>query len=125
MYPTSVLSFASHDRTFECDFVFCPPLSDTHQDHEAIARECARAFRKRTVLGDELPWSNRGSVPVLSFVVSEHDVDQKESALSKYRSQSNRTYFEPGLSKNLACLRVSVTGYDFTESFEVIRMVVK
>ena len=89
------------------------------------ARECVRAFRKRTVLGYELPWNNRGFVPVLSFVVSEHDVDQKESALAKYRSQSNRTYFEPGLLKNLARLRASVTGYDFAESFEVIRMVVK
>ena len=115
----------SHDRTFECDLVFCPSLSDTHQDHEVIARECVRAFRKRTVLGYELPWNNRGFVPVLSFVVSEHDVDRKELALSKYRSQSNRTYFEPGLLKNLARLRASVTGYDFAESFEVIRMVVK
>lgn len=115
----------TYDRTYECDLVFCPSLSDTHQDHEVLARECIRAFRKRTVLGYELPWNNRGFVPVLSFVVSEDEIDQKEKALSMYESQAHRTYFEPGLLKNLARLRASVTGYSFAEAFEVIRMVVK
>jgi len=113
------------DRTNDYDLVFCPSLSDTHQDHEVVANECTRAFRKRTVIGYELPWNNRGFIPTFSVIVTEEDIDYKELSLSKYKSQYGRPYFEPGLLKNLARLRASVTGYEFVESFEVIRMVAK
>jgi LmbE family N-acetylglucosaminyl deacetylase len=113
------------DRQKEYDLVFCPSLSDTHQDHEVVANECVRAFRKRTLIGYELPWNNRGFIPTLSVMVTEEDIDYKELSLSKYKSQYGRPYFEAGLLKSLARLRASVTGYEFVESFEVIRMVAK
>lgn len=113
------------DRQAEYDLIFCPSLSDTHQDHEVVANECVRAFRKRTLIGYELPWNNRGFVPTLSVIVTEEDINFKELCLTRYKSQSRRAYFEPGLLKNLARLRASVSGNEFVESFEVIRMVAK
>lgn len=115
----------SLDRDFEPDLVFCPSLSDTHQDHEVVARECERAFRRRSILGYELPWNNRGFVPSVSISVTQNDLECKERALRCYSSQQGKRYFEPGLLSGLARLRASVVGVEYAESFDVIRMVIR
>lgn len=113
------------DQLFKPDLVFCPSLTDTHQDHKVVAEECQRAFRTRSLLGYELPWNNHGFLPTLSSLVSVEDIDNKETALTAYRSQTGRTYFEPGLLKSMARLRATVTHSEFAESFEVIRAVIR
>ena len=40
------------------DVVFQPSLHDIHQDHQAIAAEGLRAFKRTTILGYEIPWNN-------------------------------------------------------------------
>ena len=40
------------------DAVFMPSLRDIHQDHQVIAQEGLRAFKRTTVLGYEIPWNN-------------------------------------------------------------------
>ena len=40
------------------DVVFQPSLHDVHQDHQVIAAEGLRAFKRTTVLGYEIPWNN-------------------------------------------------------------------
>lgn len=113
------------DRAFSPEVVFCPSLSDTHQDHEVVSRECERAFRKRTILGYELPWNNRGFVPSVSLSVTRENLETKERALKCYASQQGRQYFEPGLLSSLARLRASAAGVEFAESFDVTRMVIR
>ena len=39
------------------DMVLMPSLVDIHQDHETIAREGLRAFKRTTLLGYEIPWN--------------------------------------------------------------------
>lgn len=112
------------DREYSPDTVFCPSLTDTHQDHFVVAAECVRAFRTRSVFGYELPWNNDGFKPVVSMIVSSKDVENKELALARYVSQRSRAYFEPGLLTNLARLRASVTKSQYAEAFEVIRAVI-
>ena len=43
---------------WEPDVVFQPSLHDIHQDHQAIAAEGLRAFKRTTILGYEIPWNN-------------------------------------------------------------------
>ena len=40
------------------DCVFQPSLHDVHQDHQTIAQEGLRAFKRTTILGYEIPWNN-------------------------------------------------------------------
>ncbi|HEY3105772.1 MAG TPA: PIG-L family deacetylase, partial [Gaiellaceae bacterium] len=40
------------------DIVFMPSLHDVHQDHQVVAAEGLRAFKRTTVLGYEIPWNN-------------------------------------------------------------------
>ena len=40
------------------DVVFQPPHHDVHQDHQTIAQEGLRAFKRTTILGYEIPWNN-------------------------------------------------------------------
>ena len=40
------------------DVVFQPSLHDIHQDHQVIAAEGLRAFKRTTILGYEIPWNN-------------------------------------------------------------------
>ena len=40
------------------DCVFQPSLHDVHQDHQTIATEGLRAFKRTTILGYEIPWNN-------------------------------------------------------------------
>src|SRR5205814_2946774 len=41
------------------EVVFQPSLNDVHQDHQVVAAEGLRAFKRTTVLGYEIPWKNR------------------------------------------------------------------
>jgi LmbE family N-acetylglucosaminyl deacetylase len=107
------------------DIIFCPSLSDTHQDHSVVANESVRAFRKKTVLGYELPWNTKNFDSSLTVSLTEQHIDAKESALTKYKSQLGRPYFEPGLLKNHSRIRATVAGLEYAESFEMIRMVFK
>jgi LmbE family N-acetylglucosaminyl deacetylase len=113
------------DREFQPEIIFCPSLTDTHQDHAVIANESVRAFRRSTVLGYELPWNTKGFDPALVIDVTEEQIDLKERALQFYRSQAGRAYFETGLLKNHARLRATVAGLHYAESFEMIRMVLR
>ena len=40
------------------DAVFQPSLHDVHQDHQVVAAEGLRAFKRTTILGYEIPWNN-------------------------------------------------------------------
>lgn len=104
------------------EVVFCPSLSDTHQDHNVIASESVRAFRKTTVLGYELPWNTRNFDTSLNVCLDERHLAAKENSLLCYRSQQTRPYFAPGLLKNHSRVRAIVSGVEYAESFELIRM---
>ena len=67
------------------DLVLMPSLGDIHQDHETIAREGTRAFKRTTLLGYEIPW-NCFSFQQQAYVSLEaRHVDAKVAALQCYR----------------------------------------
>ena len=40
------------------DAVLQPSVYDVHQDHQVVAAEGLRAFKRTTILGYEIPWNN-------------------------------------------------------------------
>ena len=45
-------------KRIQPDIIFVPSTNDIHQDHQVIAKEGLRAFKKHTILGYEEPWNN-------------------------------------------------------------------
>src|SRR5204862_5056126 len=77
------------------DAVFQPSLHDVHQDHQAIAAEGLRAFKRTTILGYEIPWNNFDFAYQAYVALTKEHVDRKVAALAKYASQQHRRYSDP------------------------------
>ena len=109
-------------REFRPDLVLLPASSDTHQDHEVVAREGFRAFKQSTVLGYELP-QNLVSFHNSAFVaLDEAAIARKVSALAHYASQASRPYSTEAFLRGLGVVRGVQAGAPFAEAFEVVRL---
>src|SRR3954451_19153925 len=62
------------------DAVFQPSLSDIHQDHQVIAAESMRAFKRTTILGYEIPWNNFDFTYQAYVSLQQQHVDKKVAA---------------------------------------------
>src|SRR5947207_815395 len=72
------------------DAVFQPSLHDVHQDHQVIAAEGVRAFKRTTILGYEIPWNNFDFKYQAYVSLEKKHLERKADALSKYASQQHR-----------------------------------
>jgi N-acetylglucosamine malate deacetylase 1 len=105
------------------DAVLQPSIGDIHQDHQVVAAEGLRAFKRTTVLGYEIPW-NSLNFNYQAYVALEHrHIDRKVAALARYASQQHRNYANPDYIWNLARTRGINVGREFAEAFEVYRVV--
>src|SRR5881275_3759004 len=84
------------------DAVFQPSLQDIHQDHQVIAAEGLRAFKRTTILGYEIPWNNFDFAYQAYFALEQRHVERKAAALERYASQQHRRYANPEYIWNLA-----------------------
>jgi len=133
-YPVRKLNYARQDiledliisrNTLFPDLVLMPSLGDIHQDHSTIAHEGLRAFKNTTILGYELIWNNL-KFDTTSFVqLNERHVEKKVNALAEYQSQGFRHYMSRDFIMSLARMRGVQIGFEYAESFEVIRWVIK
>ena len=106
------------------DAVFQPSHHDVHQDHQTIAQEGLRAFKRTTILGYEIPWNNF-DFGYQAYVALEKDhVERKVRALSKYESQQHRRYSDPEYIWNLARTHGINVNREYAEVFQVYRLVV-
>jgi LmbE family N-acetylglucosaminyl deacetylase len=105
------------------DLVLMPSLGDIHQDHETIAREGLRAFKRTTVLGYEIPWNCFSFRQQAYVCLEERHVDAKVAALSCYRSQQHRNYANEEYIRNVARTRGIESGREAAEVFEVYRWI--
>src|SRR5919204_6570802 len=69
------------------DVVFQPSLHDIHQDHQVVAAEGLRAFKRTTILGYEIPWNNFDFAYQWYVALEQKHVDLKVAALERYASQ--------------------------------------
>lgn len=110
-------------KKYDPDIVFLPSPNDTHQDHSVIAQEGFRAFKKKTMLGYEIPWNNLDFRTSCFFTLNEDQVNLKIKALSCYQSQKHRSYASPLFVRSLLITRGTQVGAQYAETFEVIRWV--
>jgi LmbE family N-acetylglucosaminyl deacetylase len=106
------------------DIVFMPSLHDVHQDHQVVAAEGLRAFKRTTVLGYEIPWNNFNFDYQAFVALEQAHVERKVEALARYESQQHRNYANPDYIWNLAKTRGINVNRELAEAFEVYRVVV-
>jgi len=109
---------------FRPDVVFLPSLNDIHQDHQVVANEGLRAFKKSSILGYEMPWNNIVFETRCFVQLQERHVEKKIRALRHYKTQQHRSYLSEDFIRGLAKTRGTQFESDFAEAFEVIRWIV-
>jgi N-acetylglucosamine malate deacetylase 1 len=105
------------------DIVLMPSLGDIHQDHETVAREGMRAFKRTTLLGYEIPWNCFAFRRDAYVALEQRHLDAKVAALANYRSQQHRNYANEEYIRNVARTHGIESGRDFAEVFEVYRWI--
>ncbi len=105
------------------DLVLMPSLGDIHQDHETIAREGMRAFKRTTLLGYEIPWNCFAFRRDAYVTLEPRHVDAKVAALHEYASQQHRNYANEEYIRNLARAHGIESGRELAEVFEVYRWI--
>jgi N-acetylglucosamine malate deacetylase 1 len=112
------------NATHRPDLVLLPSINDTHQDHQIIAQEGFRAFKRVTMLGYEVPWNNLDFRTSCFVDVGQDHIEAKIRAISMYKSQQHRSYASPEFIRGLALTRGVQIGKPYAECFEVVRWVI-
>jgi LmbE family N-acetylglucosaminyl deacetylase len=103
------------------DLVLMPSRNDTHQDHQQVAQEGFRAFKRTRMLGYEMPWNNlEFSTTSFTKLDPEH-VELKVEAMRRYESQAGRFYATDEFIRSLAVTRGIQIGVRYAEAFQVFR----
>ena len=105
------------------DVVFQPSHHDVHQDHQTVAQEGLRAFKRTTILGYEIPWNNFDFAYQWYSALERRHVDLKVAALDRYASQQHRRYADPEYVRSLARTHGINVNRDYAECFQVYRIV--
>jgi LmbE family N-acetylglucosaminyl deacetylase len=108
---------------WEPELVFQPSLHDIHQDHQTIAAEGLRAFKRTTILGYEIPWNNFDFAYQAYFSLSQAHVERKVAALEKYASQQHRRYANAEYVRNVARTHGINVNREYAEVFQVYRVI--
>lgn len=111
-------------RDIEPDLIIGPSRSDFHQDHQVVAREMIRAFKRgSSIVAYEQPWNTISFSTQLFAPLTEADIDAKLTQLSKYTSQleKGRPYFDEEFVRGLARVRGVQGNAPYAEAFEVVR----
>jgi N-acetylglucosamine malate deacetylase 1 len=105
------------------DAVFQPSVHDVHQDHQAVAAEGLRAFKRTTLLGYEIPWNNYDFAYQAYVALEPGHLERKVAALAKYASQQHRRYSDSEYIRNVARTHGINVNREYAEVFEVYRVV--
>jgi LmbE family N-acetylglucosaminyl deacetylase len=104
--------------------VFQPSLHDVHQDHQVVAAEGLRAFKRTTILGYEIPWNNFDFAYQAYAALERTHLERKTAALARYASQQHRRYSDREYIWNVARTHGINVNREYAEVFEVYRLVV-
>ena len=106
------------------EVVFQPAHHDVHQDHQTIAQEGLRAFKRTTILGYEIPWNNFDFSYGAYISLEQAHVERKVAAVRRYASQQHRRYANEEYIWNLARVHGTNVNREYAEVFQVYRLVV-
>lgn len=107
------------------DLILVPSPHDIHQDHQVIAAEGLRAFKRHTILGYEEPWNNIVFETRCFVPLERRHIACKIEALRCYQSQSHRAYLDDEFVWSLARTRGTQIEGRYAEAFEVLRWVMR
>jgi LmbE family N-acetylglucosaminyl deacetylase len=112
-------------ESFKPDLVLCSAYGDCHQDHIIVRDEAVRAYRRSSILGYELPWSNpAGFFPRFYVPLEQEHLNIKLKALAKYKSQwGKRHYMETEIVQATTLMRGQQIDHRYAEAFEVMRWI--
>jgi N-acetylglucosamine malate deacetylase 1 len=110
-------------KSFDPFIVFIPSLNDIHQDHQVIANEGLRAFKKVAILGYEMPWNNIVFETRCFVKLEKRHIEKKIKALACYKTQQHRTYLNSDFLWGLAVTRGTQFESEYAEAFEVVRWI--
>ena len=105
------------------DLVFQPSLHDVHQDHQTIAAEGLRAFKRTTILGYEIPWNNFDFAYQAYFALEQRTSSARWRRSSSYASQQHRRYANGEYVRNLARTHGINVNLEYAEVFQVYRVI--
>jgi LmbE family N-acetylglucosaminyl deacetylase len=105
------------------DCVFQPAVHDVHQDHQTIASEGLRAFKRTTLLGYEIPWNNFDFSYQAYVALERRHVERKVAALQRYASQQHRRYANAEYVWSVARTHGINVNREYAEVFQVYRVV--
>lgn len=110
-------------KSLRPDIIFAPSLNDIHQDHQVVANECLRAFKKSSILGYEMPWNNIVFETRCFIALERRHVQVKIDALKCYKTQQHRKYLRDEFIFGLATTRGTQFESEYAEAFEVVRWI--
>ena len=112
------------NKEFKPDMVIGPSINDFHQDHNQVAQEMVRAFKKdASILSYEEPWNDINFEPRVFSILTKEEIEKKWDLLKTYETQFKlrRNYFTEEFLKGLARMRGTQVNSEFAEAFEVLR----
>lgn len=108
-------------RDLRPGLVLLPSREDLHQDHQVIAEEGMRAFKRTSVLSYEIAWNTLAFRTTAFVELEERHVNAKITALSCYKSQGHRTYTDPDFLRSQLRFHGVQAGTTYAETFDVLR----
>lgn len=109
------------DKKLKPDLILVPSRMDIHQDHNVVTEEASRGiFLHSTILGYELPHNIRNFNYTVGL--SKEHFKRKAFAISQYKSQIDRYYFDPEFINAWARFRGGQVNSGYAECFEVIKI---
>jgi LmbE family N-acetylglucosaminyl deacetylase len=109
---------------FVPNIVIGPSVHDYHQDHQIVANEMIRAFKRdASIICYELPWNHVTFDTQFFMRLERRHIEKKCEMLRSYRSQivQDRAYFSEEFIFGLAKARGVQCNSEYAESFEVVR----
>ena len=104
------------------DLVVTHGAQDCHQDHQAVAEETFRAFKRDSIVTYCHPWNTRGSLGNIFVALEPRHLDRKIDAIGKFVSQSHRSYHNPDLIRSSAVEAGAVVDLQYAERFSIPTM---
>ena len=114
------------NKELKPNIVFTISTFDTHQDHQVIAEESFRAFKKTCIFGYELFWNTLEFHANGYFTVSKEHLNKKIQTLLTHKTQLFRVFMKDcdNLAKSLAVSRGLQIDKEYAEAFQIRRLII-
>lgn len=111
--------------SFEPDLIFTHWNQDTNQDHQTIARETFKVFRKHSIFMYDIPNSCFGFSGNCFIALSKEDAENKIMLTEMYATQKKLGYFNKDILMSHLSIGNSYTKNKYSESFICYKFIIE